>query len=75
MFYQTHLTEEALYHLQASITAMTADLECKWAGCSDMLDSPETLYQHLCDKHIGRKSQNNVSALSFSAPSEKSHVL
>ncbi|GAA97546.1 uncharacterized protein L969DRAFT_43032 [Mixia osmundae IAM 14324] len=34
---------------------------CKWIGCNDDFDSPETLYAHLCHEHVGRKSTGNLS--------------
>lgn len=36
-------------------------LECKWLNCKMSFDSPEVLYNHLCDVHVGRKSTNNLS--------------
>lgn len=36
------------------------DLSCQWTGCTDIFNKAEDLYDHLCDKHIGRKSTNNL---------------
>ncbi|MCJ1401164.1 hypothetical protein MMC11_004376 [Xylographa trunciseda] len=36
-------------------------LACQWAGCGDRATTPEQLYEHLCERHIGRKSTNNLN--------------
>ncbi|KDR85408.1 hypothetical protein GALMADRAFT_132105 [Galerina marginata CBS 339.88] len=33
---------------------------CLWQDCTDAFVDPETLYNHLCNDHIGRKSTNNL---------------
>ncbi|GAW07059.1 transcription factor [Lentinula edodes] len=33
---------------------------CQWQDCSQSFVDPETLYNHLCNEHIGRKSTNNL---------------
>lgn len=33
---------------------------CQWVDCSQSFIDPETLYNHLCNDHIGRKSTNNL---------------
>lgn len=33
---------------------------CQWKGCSLEFTSPELLYHHLCQDHVGRKSQKNL---------------
>ncbi|KAJ3799360.1 hypothetical protein GGU11DRAFT_777308 [Lentinula aff. detonsa] len=33
---------------------------CQWQDCSQFFVDPETLYNHLCNDHIGRKSTNNL---------------
>lgn len=35
-------------------------IECKWKGCSHVATSPDGLYDHLCNIHVGRKSTNNL---------------
>lgn len=40
---------------------MKGPFTCHWSGCSLVFDSPEVLYDHLCDDHVGRKSSNNLS--------------
>ncbi|KAI0308314.1 hypothetical protein B0F90DRAFT_1681840 [Multifurca ochricompacta] len=33
---------------------------CQWVDCTRLFPDPETLYNHLCNDHIGRKSTNNL---------------
>lgn len=33
---------------------------CQWIECTKAFSDPETLYNHLCNDHIGRKSTNNL---------------
>jgi hypothetical protein len=33
---------------------------CLWIDCTKAFSDPETLYNHLCNDHIGRKSTNNL---------------
>lgn len=40
---------------------MKGPFVCKWGNCSTIFDTPERLYDHLCDEHVGRKSSNNLS--------------
>ena len=35
-------------------------IECKWKGCNHVAPSPDQLYDHLCNAHVGRKSTNNL---------------
>lgn len=35
--------------------------KCHWKDCSVVFDTPELLYDHLCDDHVGRKASNNLS--------------
>ncbi|KAF8167696.1 hypothetical protein B0H34DRAFT_26634 [Crassisporium funariophilum] len=34
--------------------------KCLWIDCTQAYVDPETLYNHLCNDHIGRKSTNNL---------------
>ncbi|KAI5121148.1 hypothetical protein M0805_007146 [Coniferiporia weirii] len=34
---------------------------CHWTSCTLAFADPETLYNHLCNDHIGRKSTNNLT--------------
>ncbi|KAI1267408.1 hypothetical protein F5Y18DRAFT_380150 [Xylariaceae sp. FL1019] len=36
-------------------------LTCKWSGCNEKYTTAETLYDHICEKHVGRKSTNNLN--------------
>ncbi|KAF5388607.1 hypothetical protein D9757_004601 [Collybiopsis confluens] len=33
---------------------------CQWLDCTQSFVDPESLYNHLCNDHIGRKSTNNL---------------
>ncbi|KAH9849293.1 hypothetical protein C2E23DRAFT_840648 [Lenzites betulinus] len=33
---------------------------CQWLSCDKVLPDPESLYNHLCNEHIGRKSTGNL---------------
>lgn len=35
-------------------------LLCKWDSCNKVFDQAEMLYHHLCQDHVGRKSQKNL---------------
>lgn len=35
--------------------------QCHWGHCKIIFETPEKLYDHLCDDHVGRKSSNNLS--------------
>lgn len=35
--------------------------KCHWNDCSIVFETPELLYDHLCDDHVGRKASNNLS--------------
>jgi hypothetical protein len=36
-------------------------LLCKWDHCHEMFENAELLYNHLCDDHVGRKSNRNLN--------------
>ena len=36
------------------------NLVCKWDNCNKIFVQPELLYHHLCQDHVGRKSQRNL---------------
>lgn len=38
----------------------TESHRCLWQDCTQSFVDPETLYNHLCNDHIGRKSTNNL---------------
>ncbi|SCU84849.1 LAFA_0D12376g1_1 [Lachancea sp. 'fantastica'] len=35
-------------------------LTCQWDSCGQKFAQPELLYHHLCNDHVGRKSQKNL---------------
>lgn len=37
------------------------NLACQWDKCNERCDSPEALYDHICERHVGRKSTNNLN--------------
>ncbi|KAI9785138.1 MAG: hypothetical protein M1839_000776 [Geoglossum umbratile] len=36
-------------------------LQCQWSGCGERTSTPEQLYDHICERHVGRKSTNNLN--------------
>ncbi|KAI1384581.1 uncharacterized protein F4822DRAFT_415626 [Hypoxylon trugodes] len=46
---------------QSSAPASDDSLQCRWVGCSEKFNSAEILYEHICEKHVGRKSTNNLN--------------
>ncbi|GFP52179.1 hypothetical protein ACSS6W_003802 [Trichoderma asperelloides] len=36
-------------------------LVCRWNQCNQKFTNAETLYEHICERHVGRKSTNNLS--------------
>lgn len=34
---------------------------CKWGACTEVYEDIELLYNHLCDDHVGRKSNKNLN--------------
>lgn len=36
-------------------------LPCQWVGCGEKSPSAEALYEHVCERHVGRKSTNNLN--------------
>lgn len=34
---------------------------CRWNNCGQTFQTAESLYEHLCERHVGRKSTNNLS--------------
>ncbi|TKA66119.1 hypothetical protein B0A55_09842 [Friedmanniomyces simplex] len=48
--------------LQSATPSSSVDnLTCQWQGCGERTDTPESLYDHVCDRHVGRKSTNNLN--------------
>ncbi|KAF2744813.1 hypothetical protein M011DRAFT_407933 [Sporormia fimetaria CBS 119925] len=36
-------------------------LVCQWQNCGERCASAEQLYEHVCERHVGRKSTNNLN--------------
>ncbi|WPG98499.1 Hypothetical protein R9X50_00129000 [Acrodontium crateriforme] len=47
--------------VQQSQTSAIDNLTCQWQGCGERTDSAESLYDHVCERHVGRKSTNNLN--------------
>ncbi|WWD16406.1 hypothetical protein CI109_100832 [Kwoniella shandongensis] len=43
-----------------AINDVEEQLQCKWNQCEHVAGSPDELYDHLCNAHVGRKSTNNL---------------
>jgi hypothetical protein len=37
------------------------NLICYWNSCKQAFNTPEILYDHICERHVGRKSTNNLN--------------
>ncbi|KAL2213201.1 pH-response transcription factor [Sarocladium strictum] len=44
-----------------SSTAAEEPLTCRWSHCNQKFPTPEILYEHICERHVGRKSTNNLN--------------
>ncbi|OAL35719.1 hypothetical protein AYO20_05100 [Fonsecaea nubica] len=44
-----------------SVNAAGENLQCQWQGCGERCPSAELLYEHVCERHVGRKSTNNLN--------------
>lgn len=44
---------------------MRGPFRCQWKTCTIVFETPELLYDHLCDEHVGRKASNNLSLTCF----------
>jgi hypothetical protein len=52
--------------IQASVQSMNNSsggdsLVCQWTSCGERLPTAELLYDHVCERHVGRKSTNNLN--------------
>ncbi|KAL2752514.1 hypothetical protein ACRALDRAFT_1065632 [Sodiomyces alcalophilus JCM 7366] len=45
----------------SAATTQDDNLICKWDQCNLKFVTPEALYEHLCERHVGRKSTNNLN--------------
>ncbi|KAF2172330.1 hypothetical protein M409DRAFT_17566 [Zasmidium cellare ATCC 36951] len=46
---------------QTTQSSTIDNLTCQWQGCGERCDSAEALYDHVCERHVGRKSTNNLN--------------
>ncbi|KKY15915.1 putative ph-response transcription factor pacc rim101 [Phaeomoniella chlamydospora] len=57
--------QQALQQVQPAGLAPTnagdAPLKCQWSGCQEHCPTAELLYDHVCERHVGRKSTNNLN--------------
>ncbi|GAB1320603.1 pH-response transcription factor pacc-1 [Madurella fahalii] len=44
-----------------SSTGQDESLVCRWSECNERFTTAEALYEHICEKHVGRKSTNNLN--------------
>ncbi|CAG8108220.1 unnamed protein product [Penicillium nalgiovense] len=44
-----------------SMKAASQQLFCQWFGCTEKSPTAESLYKHLCERHIGRKRTNTLN--------------
>ncbi|WWC60415.1 uncharacterized protein I303_102987 [Kwoniella dejecticola CBS 10117] len=56
----THSNMTFQHQSQSLINEDTEELRCKWSTCTHVAGSPDELYDHLCNAHVGRKSTNNL---------------
>ncbi|KAF2264882.1 hypothetical protein CC78DRAFT_532750 [Lojkania enalia] len=45
----------------ASASVPNDQLVCQWQNCGERCPSAEQLYDHVCERHVGRKSTNNLN--------------
>lgn len=45
----------------ANAQLSTDSLVCQWQSCGERCPSAEQLYDHVCERHVGRKSTNNLN--------------
>ncbi|KAF2738804.1 hypothetical protein EJ04DRAFT_532221 [Polyplosphaeria fusca] len=45
----------------ASASGAGDQLVCQWQNCGERCPSAEQLYDHVCERHVGRKSTNNLN--------------
>ncbi|KAI9843593.1 MAG: hypothetical protein M1838_002542 [Thelocarpon superellum] len=46
---------------QAQATGHDDSIQCEWRGCGERFPAAEQLYEHVCERHVGRKSTNNLN--------------
>ncbi|RMD39502.1 hypothetical protein DV735_g5624, partial [Chaetothyriales sp. CBS 134920] len=50
-----------LPHPTSSAAGASESLACQWQGCGERCPTAEALYEHVCERHVGRKSTNNLN--------------
>ncbi|EOO04449.1 putative ph-response transcription factor pacc rim101 protein [Phaeoacremonium minimum UCRPA7] len=45
----------------SSSAGQDESLVCRWNQCNERFNTAETLYDHICERHVGRKSTNNLN--------------
>lgn len=49
-------------HVQFSVQSNAiTNLTCQWQKCGERCESAEALYEHVCDRHVGRQSTTNLN--------------
>ncbi|KIW73951.1 hypothetical protein PV04_02026 [Phialophora macrospora] len=44
-----------------NVNSAGENLQCQWQGCGERCATAENLYEHVCERHVGRKSTNNLN--------------
>jgi hypothetical protein len=52
---------QAIAQPAASVNASGDQLVCQWQSCGERCPTAEQLYDHVCERHVGRKSTNNLN--------------
>ncbi|KAI0167920.1 pH-response transcription factor [Pestalotiopsis sp. NC0098] len=61
---QTNAATPATPSTAAAATATSSadeSLVCRWGNCNERFSAAEPLYEHICERHVGRKSTNNLN--------------
>lgn len=45
----------------ASMNSNEEAIHCDWSDCPETFGTPDKLYDHLCNDHVGRKSTGNLN--------------
>ncbi|KAH6654113.1 hypothetical protein BKA67DRAFT_564185 [Truncatella angustata] len=45
----------------SSSSSAEESLVCRWGTCNERFTQAELLYEHICERHVGRKSTNNLN--------------
>lgn len=55
------ITADANTQITRQNLASDDNLACQWDKCTERCESAEALYDHICERHVGRKSTNNLN--------------